>query len=171
MGLPVGAAEAVDAVDAVEVTTDDRPLLCYGNFLLRNHPCRPAIFESLRDRPFFTSDVFSDRQPMSMAEYYRQLMRSKFVLCPRGYAEQTFRFWECLYFGAVPIAVRADYHAQLGDDLPILLLDSIRDYASLTRPFLEEKYAELMSRPMDSNKLRLSYWLDRIDRDFSAADA
>lgn len=37
--------------------------------------------------------------------YYELVSRSKYVICPPGFGIDTRRFWECVYFGAIPIVL------------------------------------------------------------------
>jgi hypothetical protein len=145
--------------------TADKSYLCYCNFSVSTHPVREAIYESIKSREFMEFDHMGKFLSYSLTreEFYRKLGASKFALCPRGNGIDTFRMWDCLYCGTIPIVVReAVFHQEL-EDLPILFLDGPEDYAKLSEPYLEQKYLELTKKVYNYEKLLLSYWLKRID--------
>ena len=82
---------------------------------------------------------------ISRNKFFQRLSDSKFVICPRGAAPDTFRFYDSIYAGAIPIIVKEKYHdEEYFDDIRILFLGSIKDFKSLTEEFLNEQY-ELLS--------------------------
>jgi hypothetical protein len=62
------------------------------------------------------------------ADYSEVLGNSKFIPCPRGQHVETFRFWEALEHGAIPVYVREPndtlYFTFLSSKLPILSIPS-----------------------------------------------
>ena len=88
---------------------------------------------------------------------------SKFAICPRGKGIDTFRLWDCLYVGTIPIVVKeAVFHESI-KNLPILFLDNYDDYANLTEDFLNETYQKFLEQQFDYRKLLLSFWLNQIN--------
>jgi hypothetical protein len=143
----------------------DRSYLCYCNFSVSTHPVREAIYESIKSREFMEFDHMGNFLSYSLTreEFYEKLGASKFALCPRGNGIDTFRLWDCLYCGTIPIVVKeAVFHQEL-EDLPILFIDAPEDYAKLSEAYLEQKYLELKKKVYNYEKLLLSYWLKRID--------
>lgn len=67
---------------------------------LENHPIRRELVHA-------TGCWHWDNQ--SPSDYYRILAQSEFMLCPRGYGVTSFRLYEALHCGAVPIYV-SDVH-------------------------------------------------------------
>jgi hypothetical protein len=80
------------------VTTKRYDLTFIGN--AANHPIRSEAISS-------TSCWHFDG--LSAHEYYKVLAQSEFALCPRGYGVTSFRLYEALHCGAVPIYV-SDVH-------------------------------------------------------------
>ena len=138
--------------------------LCYCNFSINTHPVRKDIYQQIKDKPFINFDHMGGFRNYSISRYdfYSKLSKSKFAICPRGYGIDTFRLWDSLYLGTIPIVVaEATFHEKLRD-LPILFLDSYNDYTSLTRQFLEEKYQEMLYKKYNYKKLYLSYWINKM---------
>jgi GR25 family glycosyltransferase involved in LPS biosynthesis len=84
-------------------------------------------------------------------EYVGEVLNSKFIVCPGGMNPETFRLYEALELGAIPIYVRQEgddiYFKYLSNMIPILNMGSW-DYASkvighmINTPDLMEKYRE-----------------------------
>ena len=87
------------------------------------------------------------RYPSDLDAFYRfstygQILTSKFVLCPPGLGPDSYRLWEVLYLGAIPIIERTQGGwDDLLVDLPVLLVDS---YDEITPEFLRERYAFIL---------------------------
>ena len=62
----------------------------------------------------------------SQDEYYKQISESKFAICPRGCGIQSYRFWDCIALGCVPIVEHYNSYDEM-NDLPILVIKSIKD--------------------------------------------
>ncbi|KAL7476145.1 hypothetical protein ACHAW6_002023 [Cyclotella cf. meneghiniana] len=72
------------------------------------------------------------------ALYWQELRQSKFVLCPSGLGWDTYRAWEALVMGAIPVLetfYRKDGFYRTYDDLPVLWVDH---YDNVTPSLLEE---------------------------------
>ena len=82
---------------------------------------------------------------ISRDDFFKQLGRSKFVLCPVGNANDTFRFYDTIYSGAIPIVVKQYYHdLPIFEGVPILYLNNYEEFKNLTEDFLNKKYDELI---------------------------
>lgn len=161
MGRDFRSFEVFDAV----LPSSEKDELVYANFSLNTHPIRPVLNEALKELDFVKREHmggFLD-YPISRTEFYKTLSKSKFVVCPRGNGIDTFRLWDSLYLGAIPIVVReAVFHESL-IDLPILFLDSYDDFKKLNREILEETYIRMLNREYNYEKLKLSFWLQNIN--------
>jgi hypothetical protein len=74
------------------------------------HPCREDIFRLHATRSyvertdgFLFHDPTSDRFEERRRRFAEVMLRSKFVLCPRGHATSSFRLYEALSAGRVPV--------------------------------------------------------------------
>ena len=144
----------------------DKSILCYCNFSVDTHPVREAISRVVREKEFVTCEHMGRFLDYSLTrdDFYEQLKSSKFCLCPRGKAFDTFRMWDALYVGTIPIVVReAAYHDELAD-LPILFLDTYDQIGELTEEFLVAAYEQMSSEKYNYQKLCRSYWLSGRDR-------
>lgn len=98
--------------------------------------------------------------------YYEKLKISKFMIAPRGCGLDTYRLWDALYFGCVPIAV--NYSRKTGynrlEDLPIYYLDSWEEYLSLNPQKLEDVWETMLEKDYNFEKLKFSYWENLIKK-------
>ena len=139
----------------------EKASLCYCNFSLDTHPVRQTIYDMVKDRDFLTIEHMGKflSYPIPRSRFLENLRSARFCLCPRGNAIDTFRMWDCLYLGTIPIVVReAVFHEDLSD-LPILFLDSHTQYAELTAEFLESEYRRFSRCRFDYAKLTRQHWL------------
>lgn len=137
--------------------------LCYCNYSISTHPIRQAVFDSVKEKEFIDFDHMGQFRKYSITreEFFAKLSSSKFCICPRGNAFDTFRMWDSLYVGTIPIIVReAKFHDQL-NDLPILFLDSYEQFGQLDREYLESKYEEMSERKYAYHKLTRRFWLEQ----------
>lgn len=139
--------------------TDDR---IDGKLLYINH--RVETYPDERRQPyelFSTNNWITVEEPEKKGNFHRymkSLSEHKFMLCPRGNGIDTYRFWECLYMGVIPIVKRCinvDFYA----DLPILVIEN---YSDITKEMLETKYSEITSRSWNTEKLTCDYWINTI---------
>lgn len=90
----------------------------------RSHACRPQLRGLSHPRglvrevdnhvPWHTGDAGYDER---REDFARILGRSSFVLCPRGRATSSFRFYETLAAGRVPVVLADDWIPPRGIDL------------------------------------------------------
>ena len=93
--------------------------------------------------------------------YYIDLSKSKFMICPRGCGIDTYRMWDCIHMGCIPIVEKYEGYQQF-DDLPVLYIKSYEEINDFTANFLEEKWLEMLDKDYNYDKLRLSYWENKI---------
>jgi len=93
--IPLIPSHYLEAYDHLQKAYD---LTFIGN--VANHPLRKQLVE---ETGCWKMDGFLPQ------DYYRALSQSEFTLCPRGYGVASFRLYEALHCGAVPIYV-SDVH-------------------------------------------------------------
>lgn len=139
--------------------------LVYCNFSVDTHPDRKRVHDMLRDKTDFVRfDHMGEFRQYTLTReaFFLRLGASKFSVCPRGNGLDTFRLWDSLALGVIPIVVReAALHREF-DDLPILYLDRLEDFAALEPAQLERIHGEMMNREWNYAKLTLGHWLRRI---------
>jgi hypothetical protein len=133
--------------------------------LLENGP--PVVYKGhTLDHKAYTDLA---RYPSDLEAFYKfstygQILTSKFVLCPPGLGPDSYRLWEVLYLGAIPIIERTQGGwDDLLVDLPVLLVDS---YEEITPEFLRERYAFILGKcgTFDLRRLTKAYYLHLIRR-------
>lgn len=75
------------------------------------HNTRTSMFNYLKDDELFyfkVNDWSWNIEKQKEDHFIDIISRSKFTLCPRGYGAQSFRFYEALQLGSVPIYIHDD---------------------------------------------------------------
>lgn len=101
-----------------------------------------AVKDGLRDGSF-TDDtfkgegwlLFGDRR--CYVEYFSKNLDHMFVACPEGFGVDSYRFYETLYLGRIPVVLRNPITDMFGD-MPVLFLDKWSDFAAESRRFIDE---------------------------------
>lgn len=87
-------------------------------------------------------------------EYIMDVRDSQYVLCPPGSGVDTWRFWETLYMGSIPIVQRSPMTEYYSELFPIVQLDFWEQLHELPAPSLPHgDYRE---------KLNFDWWKDLI---------
>lgn len=146
-----------DSLRTLEPTTPRQGLL-YVNHRIETYPQeRAQAYNHFKDKEWAT---VQDPSPKGATESYIKDVRShKFVLCPRGNGIDTYRFWESLYLGAIPIVkncINIDFYKEL---LPMTV---INDYSEVTPQFLESEYKRLSPLRWEGTPLDLTFWMNKI---------
>lgn len=94
---------------------------------------------------------WSERVPKE--QYFEELKRHKYAICPRGNGLDTHRVWECLYLDVIPIMLRSE--TLNIDNLPIIYLNDWNelDPNNLTNSFYN----------IQINKLTMNFYKDQIN--------
>lgn len=90
----------------------------YFYFSLSTHPSRYDCYNKLKDK--LEWNIKRNKQ-----EYFIELAKHKYAICPRGNGLDTHRLWECLYLDVIPIVIKNDYPNT--DNLPIIVLNDWED--------------------------------------------
>ncbi len=130
--------------------------LLYSNFgdLKGLKPERAEIDELFEDADF----CYTIKKRMPFLKYMKQMSEFRFSLSPRGYGPDTYRTWEALLVGSIPIVCTSQLD-RLYADLPILIID---DWKQVTKEFLEKKYTEMTKKKWSIEKLCIEYWKRKI---------
>lgn len=150
--------------------TNEKSILCYANFGLHcdrwfGNP-REETLKSIQNIQFITKEFIASNDSISRDHlnydyFYSQISKSKFAICPRGCSIDSYRIYDCISLGCIPIVEKYGGYEQF-EDLPILFIRSYKDYALLTESFLNNVYAEMMTRNYNYDKLTIQYWVDKI---------
>jgi len=82
-----------------------------------------------------------------------------FVLSPFGNGMDCHRTWEALCLGCIPI-VRAPNFTKMFEGLPVLI---VKDWGDVSRELLNTTINDFKNRNFDYDKLKLDYWVNKIN--------
>ncbi len=130
--------------------------LLYSNYgdLLGKKPERAEVDDLFDTLPFCYK---AKRLPF--LDYMKEMAHFKFTLSPRGYGPDSYRNWEAMLVGSIPI-VHTSHLDPLYEDLPILI---IHDWKEITEEYLERKWHEMTSKKFTIEKLFMEYWWKKIE--------
>lgn len=98
------------------------------------------------------------KKPTYPRQYFKNLLKSHFIISPRGNGLDCHRTWEALYFGAIPV-VKSSYIDPLFDDLPVLIIDN---WSEINEKKLIEFLDKTKNKTYHFEKLFFSYWQQKI---------
>ena len=135
--------------------------LCYCNFSINTHKDRINCFDKIKDKKFIDFEHIGDwgNYPLTQGEYYEKLNDYKFSICPRGAGWDSYRIWESIYLGVIPIIERNPWVENWEGLLPILIVD---DWKDINKEFLKKEYSRIKKSKYDSNILDFNYWKELI---------
>jgi len=154
------------------VLSEDRNILCYYNCSMPPVSVhwygriRAHIAESCLQKPFVTCKNLRENRVRTLDfatfdSYHSDLSHAEFMICPRGCGADTYRMWDCLYLGCIPVVVKYDGYKEM-EDLPILFVDSWRDFLRLDEKFLLKARNQMLDKEYNYDKLKFSWWENRI---------
>ena len=102
---------------------------------------------------------------MAGTDYWQDLRNAKFVLCPSGMGWDTYRAWEAMCLGTIPVLERygrKDGMYRVYDDLPVLWVEN---YDDVTPALLEASYPNILAKAKEYNfgKLTNQWWVDFVN--------
>jgi hypothetical protein len=133
-----------------------------------NRKIRSAIVQ-IKHRQAFLTDS-SSNQTDTDVEYIKILNKSKFVLCPRGFCPSTWRCFETMKAGRVPVIISDDWNPPPGlawEEFSIRVLESAIEKIPELLESLEDRAEEMGQKArqawLDNFSLECSFsWL--VDR-------
>jgi len=131
-----------------------------GAFSLKTHPSRARLAESLHVSPIATMSDFPVT-PRGREGYLRKIRESGMVACPRGQGIDTYRFWEAIYMGAIPIITRPPKaYAQCIEGLPVIIVEQWSELAN--HSWVLRQYSEAQRSRPDFSKASLGFVVGEI---------
>jgi len=99
------------------------------------------------------------------SDYWENLRSAKYTLCPGGLGWDTYRAWEAMVMGSIPVLetyYREDGFYHVFDDLPVLWVDH---FDNVTPFLLESSYPKILARAEEYNfaKLTKQWWVNYIN--------
>lgn len=156
--LPLGTNGQVESI-----LQKTRPLGI--SFLLNyiGNPKREEFFDFINKHPEIQVHCL---ERAGFQEYCTTLSTCLFSTCPMGEGFDTYRFWESLMVGTIPIVKDHPFYETLLEyypNLPIIRLKAWDDLLTLLPELTDEKWLTIMTRStMDVSKK--SYWIERLNR-------
>eukprot|EP00906_Rhabdomonas_costata_P012788 RCo018391 len=89
-----------------------------------------------------------------LAQFYRSLMRHRFVVSPTGNGIDCYRTWEALALGRPPVVV-PELHPFVYEGLPVL---TVPGWEKLNSTVLDRVWARLGTQRFNANKLLRFWW-------------
>jgi hypothetical protein len=128
--IPLGFVDRqLPFLETFQRTEGPRDIEIYANFTqTTNDSKRRDCIAAFKDDPRVTW-----RSGLSVPDYYADLCRSTFVLCPDGTGIDTHRVYEALLCGATPVVLRNSL-ASLYARLPVCLVDRWTDPYTVPPP-------------------------------------
>ncbi len=117
-----------------------------------NNKERGKLVEKMKHKEFVYFDEYSNN-PVS---YIEKLSKYKFILCPWGNGIDTYRLWETLFSGSVPV-VKYHYAYENFKKLPIIFYENIED---LTLDFLVENEKNI-NLNYSKELLTVNFWINK----------
>lgn len=121
--IPIGFVDRqLPFLSTFQPTTKERNIEIYMNFTtVTNVQKRKSCAEAFVNDPRVVV-----REGLAVPDYYDDLCRSKFVLCPEGTGIDTHRVYESILCGATPVVLRNSL-SHLYDRLPVCIVDKWTD--------------------------------------------
>lgn len=134
---------------------NERNLKIYVNFSLTNDRFndRKESLENINPDLMEINNNFTKR-----TENWEIITNYAFVLSPFGNGMDCHRTWESICLGSVPI-VKAPNFKKLFEDLPVLI---VNNWTDITEELLIKTIHEFQDKKFNYDKLRLSYWVNKI---------
>lgn len=160
--IPLGFGDAT--LNFIKEIIVEKDKLIYCNFNINNNPDRRLCFDYFKNITWIDKNLISlDYKGLllSLKDYYENLARYKYSLCPRGAGIDTHRIYECLYYNVIPI-VKNNELSEMYSNMPIFL---INDWAEITLELLNNRYDELYSnlinwKEKNKNWYKVEYWIN-----------
>lgn len=119
------------------------------------HPIREKIYHAVYNKPDYVLLMcnWSNTVPQqNLIKFIDVTSSSKFSLCPRGYGPTSFRMYEILQLGSVPVYVSNDHYLPWCDDLTwsdfcvIISESEIDKIDEILKSIDDDKYAVMLSK-------------------------
>ena len=126
--------------------------------VVTNNKERKKVLESLKNNRFIENNSFGNHR-----EYFEELKKYKFNLCPEGNGLDTHRIWESLLASVIPVMIRNTFTENLASlNFPIMLLDEWEDFNSFSIEDLNKYYKKETASKSFFDIVSYEYWLNKI---------
>lgn len=135
-----------------------------GAFAESNHPERREVREQIEKSPIGRWEVFEETTDAKHMAYLTAMRESGLVACPRGVGIDTYRFWEAIYMGAVPIICNPPRSMRMAiRGLPYISIRSWADLSDVDR--IRACYRDVIEQHKDYSQASLKVLLRSLEGD------
>lgn len=155
LGVARGAGhqiwDAMQSLDAKNVSKDSRRLLfSLGSDYAFRPSIRECVAKNVPEKHFDTGQTLKNKDrvdgKISQSHFRRVTGTSYAVLCMPGLGADSYRTWESLALGAMPVMEKGMGLDRTVYKLPVLLVE---DFAAITEGMLRQAYAQAIYIAMD----------------------
>lgn len=159
---PEGNIKLIESINNEETTKIDKILMAFQPHT--NPEYRLPIYNYFKEKEYITLKNYNNGNRGSedfQKEYYREIRKHKFVVCPQGAGFDCHRNWETWSLGTYPIIKK---HKSMENfyDMPAWF---VNDWSEVTKENMEHKYNEINNNSsLNLDKIHFNYWLDIINK-------
>lgn len=168
--LPLGTLQGhLDIIDEkIQKIKPDRKTLLYINFGIRS-TYRLLLKQYINKNLMYFSCFAKIEWPPPegtkkeiyqpfLYKFFDNLLTSKFILCPPSNGIDTYRMYEAMYCGCIPILMKMPFTEHL-KEYPLLIINNLNE---LNKEFLEKEYYRISNSKFNFEILTKSYHINRI---------
>ena len=161
---PQGNTKLFNDINSENIKAEKELLVSFQSHT--NATERERCLKYFKDQDFTTHRPYTNEDRKNeefLKEYYREIQRHKFSICPFGTGFDCHRIWQTLILNSFPIVMN---HKSMEEfyDLPIWFVD---DWCDVTKENIRDKYKEMVDKynngRYNMNKLWFDYWRDKIN--------
>lgn len=157
--------------NSLQEPQNSHPDLLFSFQGAQTHPCREAVLALNHPRALventsnfnFFEGLESESAKLAQKRHYTQTVgRSKFVLCPRGHGPSSFRLFETLSIGHVPVIISDEWVAPEGPnwgDCSLLVREA--DINSIPH-LLEEREADFLALSQAAHEIYQEWFSHQV---------
>ena len=107
--------------------------------------------------------IYFENQPLIRRDSWKKMSEYTFVVSPCGNGLDCIRTFEALCLGCIVIIKKCELDTSMYDDLPVIIID---EYTDINSKFLEDTINLFSKKEFNFNKLKMKYWIDKINEKF-----
>jgi len=155
---PVEQESMLKTIATKAVPFYKRKISCYSNFHFSNAG-KFGHERSLAVKEIPGNLITYEANKVERKSSWEKQSEYAFAVSPPGHGLDCHRTWEALCLGCIPIVKRSPLDP-LYEDLPVLIVDS---WSDINIAKLETVVQDFKNRKFNYDKLKLSYWMNKIN--------
>lgn len=155
-----------DRINTIKLLKKARELpknnLLYMNIFLHKGQDneRDLAYALYNGKPYCKTVNLTPTWRMPFSEYIMEVGGSKFTVSPKGDMHDTYRHWESMIVGSIPVMLKGPLD-KIFEDMPALIVE---DYEEATESMMIKTYEEMKNKTYNMRKLYIQYWFDLINK-------